>query len=522
MEEKKAFHDLLKEIEKRLWLRHSVHFVQWALGLLAGMFFLSAVVYRIFPDWPWTWLWLIGTVVVFFVVGWFSWKRRPHRKQAARVYDGETSDRPVTTAVDYLEDDAFIAVLQRREAIRSMKQVKPQVLQKARPRFDWRPLTMLFVSTIGTALSFYFPSDGMREAALASDHQRLAAAAKEQVSTLEEELPDERLKEALERLNERIGKEQTAKETLSDVMEAEKELNALREEQEQLAEEAKKQQQDLAEAGLSELVDKAKQQQVNELTKELQSLQDAFSELTDAQKAQLAQMANEAANDAFASLSEDQLKAIAEQLAEQMASLQLAKQVGQLQADVQALAQSLSQQMAAAGLEGAESLAFSGDPTPSSSVDPSQGTGDGDSQGSNGTSGGQSGSSGEGGEGSGSGSGSGQGSGSGGSGAGSGAGQGSGQGAGQGTTEIGELTFPERLDGPSQTEVDTGELGEGGSEVQQTPGAPATKGSVRPYEEMYETYEQVYRDSMNRQALPPQLEEAVKGYFSEIRPEGDE
>ena len=78
--------------------------------------------------------------------------------------------------------------------------------------------------------------------------------------------------------------------------------------------------------------------------------------------------------------------------------------------------------------------------------------------------------------------------------------------------------MPEKLDGKQNTEVDAGKLGEG-KQGQMTEGeGPILKGNVRPYEQVFSDYETAYRESTSRYKLPHDLENIVKNYFTEIKP----
>ncbi|HWJ76600.1 MAG TPA: hypothetical protein VNR61_00800, partial [Niallia sp.] len=131
----------------------------------------------------------------------------------------------------------------------------------------------------------------------------------------------------------------------------------------------------------------------------------------------------------------------------------------------------------------------------------------GDNSGSGGNGSGQGNGNGSGqGNGTGSGKGNGQGNGSGGSGA----------GLGSGSREL--LTIPEKVNGKQNQEVDTGKLGEGKQGELQEGEGPVLKGSITPYEQVFSKYEKAYRESTARYNLPKDLENIVKNYFTDIKP----
>lgn len=105
-----------------------------------------------------------------------------------------------------------------------------------------------------------------------------------------------------------------------------------------------------------------------------------------------------------------------------------------------------------------------------------------------------------------------------GSGGGNGSGAGSGVGSAQGAREL--VTVPiQRLDGASQPgDPVGGPLGEGPSETRWSNSGQVTAGTVRPYVEVFQEYEQIARESLERNEIPRDYEELVKQYFSELEP----
>lgn len=93
---------------------------------------------------------------------------------------------------------------------------------------------------------------------------------------------------------------------------------------------------------------------------------------------------------------------------------------------------------------------------------------------------------------------------------------GGGAGLGQGSREL--LTIPERFQGDTNVETDAGTIGEGQTGQQSEGTGPVLKGNIRPYSEVFESYEQAYRQSTERLDLPADLGDIVKNYFSTIDP----
>jgi hypothetical protein len=80
------------------------------------------------------------------------------------------------------------------------------------------------------------------------------------------------------------------------------------------------------------------------------------------------------------------------------------------------------------------------------------------------------------------------------------------------------LTIPERLQGGTNVETDNGNIGEGAPGQQSEGSGPILKGTIRPYSEVFQSYEQAYRQSTERVDLPADLGDIVKNYFSTIDP----
>lgn len=108
------------------------------------------------------------------------------------------------------------------------------------------------------------------------------------------------------------------------------------------------------------------------------------------------------------------------------------------------------------------------------------------------------------------GNGSGQGSGSGGT------GQGQGDGAGFGSGSRSLVTTPREGSGLGNIEVDTGPAS--GGQVQKGGQGPVFEGASRPYEEVYSDYEAEAKRALNRGELPQSLQGLVESYFTEIDP----
>ena len=102
------------------------------------------------------------------------------------------------------------------------------------------------------------------------------------------------------------------------------------------------------------------------------------------------------------------------------------------------------------------------------------------------------------------------------SGTGSGNGNGLQGGKGAGGREL--LAVPNRIGGSSDTTIDAGNRGEGET-IEEKGFVPATKGDIRPYEEVVGTYKESYMQSTERLQLPSDLQQLVQNYFTSIETE---
>lgn len=302
--------------------------------------------------------------------------------------------------------------------------------------------------------------------------------------------------------------------------------------------------------GLSE---KLRQRNSEQLTKEMDSLRNELSTMSEQQKKQLAEQlqklaelapqGNEDAQKLAESLKqaaeaigkgiqkeeiEQALKKLEEALKQNIeASSSQSQQSEAAAAMAAALAKQgieLAENMAASGLAvsdtwsmggAAEQLASSDNMgSGSSSTDGESGSdpsGSGSNgQGSNGV--GQSGGNGQGGQG-GNGQGNGQGSG---VGTGTGTGAGTGQGAGLGSGGRTLVTSPRDLKGSGNVQQDGGPAT--GGNVQKGGRSPVYDGVSRPYEEVYSDYATEAKRSLDRSELPQSMQSLVENYFVEIDP----
>ncbi|TDQ40344.1 hypothetical protein [Aureibacillus halotolerans] len=533
MDENIAYERLLEQMKKRLWMRHNARFFQWLLAICACMICLITLVARYIELPSMLLLWGIGSGLGSIGIAVLWWKTRPTRLSAAQMYDRESADDAVVTAMQFAEDDEFIAILQRRDAVRRMQDTKSHVFAIVKPIWHWRPLALVAVCAMVVGASLFYPSQMMKTAAQASTHQTLMSEPKALVDQLLEEEKQDELMEKLQQLKEAMKEAKTAQELQKQLEESAAEMASIQADKQPEQQELKEMQDKLEEAGLKSLAEALSEQDKQRVEQAMKELQQQFESLTQEQKQMLANMAQGPQEN-----KEEMLSALEKQLMEALQAGQLAQQSAQLQQQLQQAASSLSAAMAQAGLPSSPSAGtLSGN---AAQGDSSNGQSTGDSSASGGdnssssqsdgtsesTAQGQGASSNQGqtGAANGEGNGSGNGNGNGGSGSnGGGRSETSGNGGLYGGTGIGDrdrLTFPERISGEETTYTDSGRLGDGASEKETVADAPSQRGHVQSYEEAYGAYEQHYIESVDRQQLPPKLETAVKNYFLDIQPEG--
>ncbi|TYS16681.1 hypothetical protein FZC78_11880 [Rossellomorea vietnamensis] len=524
MHDRKLFLSLLSYLHRKLAIRHFSRMLSYGLASAAFASAFLALAGRLFVI---TWLWekiaITSALLILFFAVW-AFLKRPTSQDAAQHYDEVAGEEAVSTALSCLDNEDVMPQLQRKDALRRMKDSRKNIDQISRLNLPKKPLYAALFLVLIVSFSLAFPSTMMEQAEQKEDEKRIMKEAEEKIEKLAEKKDrGEKVNKELTELQKEMAESKTAEEYLKKLLEKERKTAQLKKE----AEEAEKKVSSLSEAAAGN--------KLNELSQALQNmdqkkLEEAMKQLKDKQslsKEELAglqkmQEATEGEGKDLSQLTEEQLQEMLENLEKSlekaMAAASSLSQTAAAQKDLQQLANNLNQQMAAADLGAAQSLAFNN----SSSNPASSGQSAAGGKASNPSQSGNGQGTGSGSSGNGSGSGSGSGSGAGsvsGSGNGSGQGGGNGAGSGQGSREL--VTVPDRLGGKANQSVDNGQLGKGSGERQTTDEGPALRGSARPYNEVYGEYEQAYRESVDRMALPSNLENVVKNYFSELNPEGE-
>lgn len=514
MKDRTQYIKLLKPIQRQLFFELMMKEAQFVLAIGGAISCLLLVCARFFiiPFLSYYFYTLLLLAVIIFLSK--LWKNHPTLKRTAFVYNQFVPDDRVITSFSFLESEGAIASLQLSDTVKHMKQQHEKVLKRKKRLFypKWLLMSLLFVS--GALLLLYFPSEKLELAKQKENEIKLIAEEKEKLKEQIKAEKDPNVKKKLEEVQEKLATMKSAEEVLNELAKQSKELElaALKEKERQASFENWKEQ--IKNSGLATLKKMIDEKNVAAIEKELAMLNEKWNELSDEQKQAFGQLAQQQDRE----LTEEELAQVLEQIEKALESEEFLKQLAAAQAALQNAGLALQNQMTASGMPSSQ-IAFS--PQAEGQEGNENSSTGGQQQGGNKSQGQQPGQNGQGannGNNSSNGSGSGSGSGSGtGSGSGSGSGSGGlGAGKGQGSREL--LTIPERLDGQTNIEIDNGSIGEG-KPIEQSEGTgPILKGNIRPYSEVFSTYEKAYRQSTERYKYPADLEEIVKNYFTNIDP----
>ncbi|WNS77142.1 hypothetical protein RRV45_09200 [Bacillus sp. DTU_2020_1000418_1_SI_GHA_SEK_038] len=520
MEDRKQFKNLLRPIQKQLLVQLIIKEVQLLLVFAGALSLLLLVLARfiVIPFVNYYFLSFILALFIIFIIR--IWRKRPKLHEAVIIYNHFVPDDRVLTAYSFLKTEGIMAAIQLSDAVKQMKSTSEKVYKRKKQYFypNWLFLSLVF--TAAAIFLFVSPNENINLAKQKEKEIKLVTEAEKKLREEIKKEKDPEVKKTLQEAVDKMGEKKSAEEALKELAKQKKELElkALKEKEKQMTIENWKN--ELKNNGLSDLEKVLNEKNLEAIEKELAKLNEKWNGLTDEQKKAFNQLAE---NDS--QLNEEELAKLMEQIESVLNSEEFLAQLAAAQQALQKAGLAMQNQMASNGIPPGQ-FAFSPPGQSSNGANPSGGQPSGQS--SNGQQSGQNpqGSSGGNSSGNGAGNGSGAGSGNGsgsGSGSGSGAGSGNGSGAGglgagkgQGSREL--LTIPGQLEGQTNVERDTGGLGEG-SPAQQTEGSgPVLKGSIKPYDEVFETYEKAYRQSTDRYKLPADLEEIVKNYFTNIDP----
>ncbi|WP_248924541.1 hypothetical protein [Paenibacillus hamazuiensis] len=496
--------------------------------------------------------------------------RRVTPEEAARRMDASGEDDAIRTALQYVREDAPIAVIQREDAVRRAEEYVARM-----PKAEWSPALrrnswLLGTGVLALALVLALPSPMDAVVAKRQEEAKWVEEQKQQVEQLQAKLAAEKLppeakkpmEQTLQELEEGLNKSKDAAKALDEMEKAMKELagqeQTLEKQQaraERFAEQMKQQ------PMLKQLGESLRQLDAEAMRQSFEDLRRQVLKLTPEQKEALAKAleklaagaANpdaaterklrEAMEKAAAELKaqakaenggaeadpkalEEQLKELDKQLAEAVKQLQ--QNAAQLAAAALQAAQVAQLGMPMAGRLASQGAALSAAWTPGgladslSAADGADGASDGLASASSAGSAAGAGATGAAGQGAGAGAGGvGQGAGAGaGAGSGSGTGQGGGTGGLQGGFGNGArnlVTTPRGMEGFGNVQKDGGPT-KGGGDVQKGGPSPTIDGATRPYEEVYSEYATEAKSALDRHPLPQSMQNLVRDYFTEIQP----
>jgi len=306
--EGERFIETLYPWRRRLWIQQILRWTEYGIiiSMICACFLL--LISRFIP-WSTAPYWAIGIAigVLLFAVGVALWYR-PSFERSARYIDTQLAlhDR-VSTAWEMRDDSAPISVLQRRDALQQLRKHAPAVTISLRPG---RVRLLLFgIATIAIAVLILVPNPMntflQQQAALQARLNRQLAAINQTrlvidnqaaISPQERALIDKILRDALARLQQSSSQEQ-AQQSLA---QAQSQLNQLRDPQAsqkaQARANASSSLQNSSNASISNTGKALASGDSKALNSSLQNLASQIAKMTPAQRAQLAQQIERAAN----------------------------------------------------------------------------------------------------------------------------------------------------------------------------------------------------------------------------------
>lgn len=524
MTEKESFLSYLKVLQRKLQVRYLLVRTIYGILLSLGIAFLTLLFGRIVAVPHLLEFACIGAGAVFLIYFISVWFKKSTLGEAARYFNRFVGEDRVETALGYLHDDSNkMIAIQRNDTLQRMRRAMPEIHQMKLFVVNKKYVASVVATSVVVILMAAFPNDVMKQGKLIEKENELVKKAKKEVEELSKEKGALTAKEKKE-LKEQIDEVKSPQELLQTLLKKEKELNDVSKE----AEKKREQLMTLSEKseslnGLSEALHKLDQKKLQEAMEDLKE-----QKLSEKQQETLMNLDKELNGSTNSNeLSEEELNQLLDRLQKSLedavTSAAQLDDLKALQSGLQSSAQSLNTSMQASGMSGVQSLSFSNSNSSSSSSSQSStvsnrnsSQGQGAGKGGQGTGAGKSGTSTNG---SGNGSGNGNGTGNGGGSGSAGGKGGSSGGSGQGSRDL--LTVPNRLGAKGDIEQDSGDLGQGKSEMEEAPESPVLPGSVRSYQEVYGDYSEGYRQSVERLQLPNHLESLVKQYYSEMNPEGE-
>ncbi|MCJ7841703.1 hypothetical protein MUB24_12510 [Lederbergia sp. NSJ-179] len=511
MDTKQAFLSLLIKVRSQLRLGLFLKRLQQFLFTSALSLLLLSLFARFFVI-PYLFIYVLTVIAALLICFSISaWKSAPSLQAAANLYDIFSGENRATTALSFLQEDDKIYELQRKDALSHMKNVEQTVLKRKKQYVHPLLVCLIFMVGMFAILSLSFPNEKIEEAKKIEIERNIVKKTKKELRNEIEKLENAGARKELEKTPEALQDVKQANEAL-------KELVKKREEIELKKIEAKETQENI-----TELVEQLEAQQLEKLAQalqegdakgvkeELNQLKEKSSALNQEQRKLLSALSHQ--DDP---LSDQAVEEIAQKFTElagnhdqkgwEEAQNLLDKEIADLASTMESHQLKPSAEFANQKQDGT-GAAPNTSKQPKKTGQSAQGREEGQSgekgnkgptqegQGKKGTAG-TGGMSNNGGQANSSSSGAGQGSGS------------------------RELAIPESIDGKKNMEIDSGKQTGKGQPAEKTEGnGPVLKGSVRPYEEVYQQYEEASRQSIDRIEMPEEIESIVKNYFSKIKPE---
>lgn len=554
---------LLAPIQKQLGLRVWVQQLTVMSLLGMGGSLVLLLLARILPIPFYQWIALV-LPVLFAIAGLIRalWLR-PTWLQCAQVADGNGLAQRAVTAWENQENQSRIAGMQREDALRHLRKNLPQIVESVRiwPLVQKKVYAMSSLLVACVVLVAWPNPQDLRLTQMAEEKKAIAQVEKD-VEAIKQEVKTnaaltdaqkKQLEEMLEQAKKALAKADDPAERQNALRAAEKQLEKLRDAQQQKQMALQALQRSLGnQEGTRALADALGNKDREAMTEALKQMAKAMQSMPQKEREEiareLASAAEQMKKEAEGTDDSQELKDIANQVAqaaeqaaqnqvpEAMTALEnsLMQALTGMQQSEQAMlaathaAASLSQSQMTLTTAGAQAgnagtgssgtgMAGAGQANPASGTPgnnptaaqpgASPGNQSGNGNGNNG-----------GGQGNGNGNGSGNGAGNGAGKGGAGGGTGGGAGLGKGKHEL--VTIPSERVGKDNGPTDTvgGPLGSGPSQTQQSGNTQVSSGGTLPYEEVYGQYEQFARESMEKGSIPSDYQQIVKDYFSNIEP----
>ncbi|WP_226674422.1 hypothetical protein [Rossellomorea aquimaris] len=491
------FFQLLKQIRKKLLINECWISLQLLL-VYAGAFALFVITLASIIAIPyWDRILWSGITLIFIAGGMVTFNRRPTLKDSALFYDRFIEDNRVTAAYSSLQSGHPLSPLVTRDALERMRRALPEI--KGYRRKIMRPKwLMTTLSLVLLSLLIYTQRDATFQQANQMEREReIIAQSDKRITEQAKKKGNAAIKERLLKENEELKDKKKATERYKEINKVVKELELKKKKVEKQNAKLLEVKHELDRLNLP-TIKKAIEDADGKLMKSLNKLSEQQKdELMNALKDQGIDSPEELAdllNETRRSEGVSQLAKLQEEMQKEAELLQKAIGESGTTTDPGTVAQKPSSHQKGSSSSSQPNTASTTNQKPSS-ANGGQGSGTQNSTGRSGN-----------GSGAGGGNGSGKGA----------AGNGNGAGSGQGSREM--LSVPEKISGKNSVELDSGELGKGERGDQFETDGPVQKGSLRPYEEVYQEYYSLYRNGASRATIPKDLEHIIESYFSEIDP----